>query len=625
MSAGGSPDYVVTTRYDVEDGPARAKIGSLASTLSDFGGKAGAALDSIADTAINAALSIGAAGIGAALLGVKVGLVDVNAKLEETQIGFATIFDMQGVANFTDSMGLAKTLMEGIRKDAQILPGEFGDFVSMAKTLSAPLLQAGQSLDGVRNMTRDTVVTAAAMGIEFQQAAREMAMALGGRVGGHNVLATRMGITAETQINGKKFHDASNVERYDFLTNAMKKATDALPAFQASWAGVTSTMADGMKRFLGNATLPLFEKMKGAVNRLNGMLDSPAAAKMAEGIGNALGIGFDWALKKTEWIAEHWDEIRRKANEFATAIGDGFAKIEPTLERIGKALFEALKDPMKILKEFIALRVGAAALSFAPQLATLGVVAGAGGAGAAAGGAEAAAAEAAGIGGAGVALALVPLVGVVDNLTRSATDGNLVMQATASSSQDLWADIKTNGKGALDLLCKGFADLWAAVRPIVDIMGVGLLLVIDGLVIAIEGVSALFAGLAGAIRGFMEFLHLAQAKEGPKLDTSFKRDGLEMPALPSAAELAAASTPAKTAEEREWDQKMDLIFAKAKAAESASKSAHGSGKTNVTVNAPLTVLSDADPERLAKSVATHIESTLMHPRKSPGFSTYLSE
>ena len=628
----GTPDYVVETVYRVDDRQAVRAVGSTAravemgtAALESFGGMASGALASIESFAAGTIMGLGAAGVAGAVMGVKTGLVDVNAKLEDVSIGFATIFNMMGAtSSFENGLTAAKGLMSEIRDDAAALPGEFGDFVQMAQTLAAPLIQAGKGLEDIRQLTRKTVVAAAAMGVEYQQASREMAMLLEGHAGGHNVLGMRLGITHSTQVNGKDFNKASEAERFDFISKALKKADDSLPAFQKSWAGLTSTMTDDAKRLLGAATLPLFEQIKGNLQHVNDFLESPRAMMWAERVGEGLGEAFDYMTGRVEWIGAHWAEISTDAKAWATAIYSAFERIEPIIVRIAKFIGKELQNPEKALHDYVALKISLAAMSNAGGIVRTGTSLAEmfGGSGAAAGaGGEAGAAAAAGgaMASTPAAIALVALAGAVDVTTRSAEGLTPVLGSMIEMGNWYWQGIKDHWASAGEGLMQGFKDLWEAVRPLIDALGTGLLIVVDALAVALDGLVQIFAGLASAIRWVTDKIGLSRAESYVAPNSPVELDLGTSVVMPRthATDYDPDSSGISPEQQAKFDMEAMKILAK-------SKALGGSGKTTVNVNAPLTLLSDADPERLAIKVASHIGDKIRNPTRDYSFTSYLT-
>ncbi len=603
--------YEVKTVYSAENrasGPTNQaaasadKASSAFAGLGKFASSAGSAMDSMATKLFAVGAGMAAIAGAGAIAAIKVGLVDVNARLETTQIGFATVFNTLGAAgSFQSGMGMAKELMGQIRQDAAALPGEFQDFVGMAQTLTSPLINAGKGMADIRNMTRDTVVSAAALGVHYDQAAREMAQLVEGHAGGHNVLGLRMGITAQTQVNGKDFNKASASDRMDFLQKAMAKAKDSLPAFQRSWDGLTSTLSDNMKTLLGKTTAPLFERIKGSLWSIvgdGGLLEKNQ--KRLDDLASAIGAGlvraYDYAEGKVQYIAAHWDGIWSTTQRWGSFLRNTLTAVLPIATKIGGALGHALQDPQHLVKSLVALRMGLGAMSMAPGIA--GAFSGGGAAAGAVGAVGAGAAVAV------LAVAAVGAAGVLDVLSRKQEDasGNADRAIIQTGHRFAGETGKLLGKLGKDLMQMG-ENLWAAFQPVVDLVGVVLIGAFNGLVIALDGLVVAI----GAIAGKWNDVWGSERTEDSSGD--WNRDIIMGDKIGKTSKQYQQAEEARRAAALAGDQeKMATMAAK------AAHKAGGGGKVNVQVNAPLQVLTDADPERIAKSIATIVGSHLKNPK-----------
>jgi hypothetical protein len=656
--------YRVRTVYEVESAQAHANVGKLSGAFDSLGAyadKVGGAMDAVAGRIFNVGAAMAAVAGAGAIAAVKTGLVDINAGLEDAKLGFATVFNILGNTGMSGGLALAGGLIEQIRDDAKSLPGEFQDFVSMAQNLAAPLINAGKSVEDIRDLTRDTVVAAAGLKVPFEQAAREMAMLVEGHAGGHNILGNKLGINAHTLLgNGKEFNKATDVERIAFITNKLQNAKDALPAFSKSWSGLTSTLTDSVKQLLGRATTPLFEKVKTDLERMIALTDSARARRLADSVGHELVEAHDKVVHAIDYIHDNWYRIRGFAREVHDDLISAFHIVEPIAKRLG----QELEHPSKALKELVGLRLGIGALQAgAPigshlfsmsqaasaaksagkvangakevagvsDVAAYGIgglskvnhetdmavhLAGGGGlfdAGAplglpgipvAAGGGEAAAGAAAGAAGglAAVSIAALAAVGAIDVLANSGKEAGLLVYKEHQAGQDVWRDIKDNFGSAIKETTKYLSDLWAVLQPVADVLGIALLGAIDGVAYAFRALTWPMRTLASAIRSVISMIPGFSSKDG---------DGNEVHSVGDVMQNKKQWVPKEISRD-----KLDAELAAIDALNAASKKMPGAGKVNVTVNAPLTVLSDADPERLAKKVAYEINDKMRNALSS---------
>lgn len=711
----GAADYTVVTAYRIDD-QATNKASGIADSIGK--GLAGAASSAAAafDSVISKVMALGAAGASmaaaGAIYGIKKGLVDVNANLEDSRIGFATLFNMFGASNgMEQGLRMSGELVEGIRKDAQILPGEFQDFVGVAQTLTSPMLQMGKGLIDIRNLTKDTVVAAAALKLPFDMAGREMTELISKGMTLHNTLGRSLGFKKDDVLkSGTTFNLGTDAERLEFITEKLKNAKESLPYLARSWGGLTSTMVDGMKALLGKATLPLFERIKDTVGGINDLLSGDKAMAIADAVGKYLVNAYDWIGKKTEWIGAHWGEIAQSATKFGHEIHDAFEKAWPIIEKIANLLGEKLKDPGKLIQQLAMLRGGLGLAQMAPgmaggvgQFAKLmgGADAGAGGTiakttaeklgatgfgsfkkaaaseGAAlgthsadmanhiqwggnmlgadapmlvnpllagGGAAESAGGAAAVAGGAGAeglglglgavgaaavvaAAALVALGGAVDVATVNTQSQSGVLAWMGEIGQAMWGDLKKNFGGMWDDLKNFFADFMVLIRPIADILGVVLIAAVDGVVYGLRLLLAPMEALGWAIAWLVKKIPgYGNTSLGAGMGTV---DGIQSREQLAAAEKLQDEADANIkkmgllGEQR--SQKQDNEDAKMRQAALAKGALHGKGQTVVNVNAPITINSSDDPERVAMRVASHIEGSLRNPKRATGYTSMLQE
>lgn len=354
----------------------------LATGLGRVGSVVGSTIDQLAR------LGAGALAAGAALGGalafneVRTGLVNVNAELEQAKLGIASTFNMLGGSDsFAGGLDLAGQLIGKIREDAAALPGEFRDFVGIAGVLTPDLLNAGKSVQEIRDLTRQTAIAAASVGVNFDQAGREMAQLLEGHAGGHNVLGSRLGITTSTKVGGKDFNEASAQERFAFLQTKLARGDQSLPAFEKSWAGVTSTLSDYRHQLQGIVTGPLFDKMKGSLLDVSKYYTEHRSLihQIAGDVGQKIGGAWDYvdgigrkiphALSEVHYW---WFGIRGQVFETAHAIEHGIGGAIDRLRPLARFLGHELEHPGKLLKEIAALRIGAAAMQGLPGAVSLG-------------------------------------------------------------------------------------------------------------------------------------------------------------------------------------------------------------------------------------------------------------
>lgn len=638
------PAYVVRVQYRVDDGASGPiqQIGEKSKKAAESGSKMGSVFSGVADRISGAfdavvskvAMGATAAAAAAAIAGakmIKTG-ISVNAQLEDSSMAFASMFNMFGVtSSFEAGLSPAKKLIEGIRKDAADLPGEFQDFVSMAQNITPSMMRLGKSVADVRSNVSLLAVTAASVGLKgkagFEQAANEYAELLSGRAGTHNKLGVRLGIDTHTKVGGLEFNKADAQKRYDFLQEMLKRGGAGKEAFGRSWGGMTSTLSDNFKSSMGRVTAPLMDRMKETMGRFLGLSDAHAKdiGAIENIVASKLVSAYDWLEKKTISMVKHWRDIASVAQATGHTIGKIYDKVAPIVGGAAKAIYE---NPSDTLTALVGARAGMSAMSYAVPAATT------------AGGALAGAATA----GAGVAVSLA----LIDNVGGSVSRFADILRSWGSTFMTIFDGLFGKGtlfrdilggigavlifindvallpfKLQLDLvgaILKGINSLWQALKD--ELFGV------DG---ALRSVGDAFTTAWNAITSFVSAVRniaMPDGNEGPGKSLIEWRDlflerQLFAPArdyknamnygMPIAmALMGAASSGGQSQSEKSLDE-----------LKSTMKGMAGSGKTNVTVNAPLTVLSDADPDRIAKGVAVHVRATLQAPLRSITGRNYL--
>lgn len=670
--------YQVDVRYVASDHASGAieKIGRSArgagvglDSLHGIVGEVTAGFDKLA----SAALTVGTIGFGAALTGgimaVKTGLTGFNSVVESSQIAFAGLFRMFGAApNVEVGLGAAKKLTSEIYKDAAALPGEFTDFVDIAQTLASPLLHAGRGIEEIRDMTRQTAIAAAMTNVPFSVAGREMTMMLEGWVTRQNVLARHLGISAKSvDAMGRTFKDMTTAQRIDFINERLKTSAELLPLYEKSWQGLTTTLISSVKSLLGRATLPLFDALKKDFADMITFLDSGRAKDAADEAGGVLLAIHDKIRAGVEWIGAHWSEIKDDAVNFARQIADAFERVWPLVQRIGGYLAQQAKDPAGFLEKMLLVRGTLGALSFATSPTGISMASklfgGGGGAAAVSAGGKAitnvsqygivakseadiaaeaafggqtgiAAAAPAAEGGAGglaaassaagpLAVALIALIGAVDTVTMSEEEHNSTLHWMGNAGKEMWREVRDNFGAMWGELKVMFEDIWASARPLVDLMGIALFGAIDGLIYVVRAAIWPFKALARAIRWVLSKIPGSGVSEGgAELTPGTGAVGLDVAG-------GAGGKLGKAAGRQQKELKAvglwsENIGEQAEVLADAQKKMGGAGKTNITNRIFFSILSEQDPERLARSVATHLDRELKRPRRPLGSGTFVS-
>lgn len=640
-------EYAVRIQYKVDDGAsgpidkiadkakrvtrekekANATAGMLADTIRTLGSFATGAFDSVVSGAAKGSVALAGMAAVATAGAIKTG-ISVNAAVEDSTISFASIFRMFDVTkNFDEGLAPAKDLIAGIRKDAAALPGEFQDFVDMSQTIMPAMLGMGKSVADVRTNVSQLAAAAASVGLKgkqgFAQAAREYAELLEGRAGTHNLLGLKMGITAHSKVGGVDFNKTSGAARYDFVQESLKKAGEALPAFEKSWSGLTSTLADNFKAFLGRATAPLMDRMKVSIDRFSKFFES-RSGDAADRVADALVAAYDWAERKTLRIASHWSEIKSAGQSLERSFEKVYGYVSPLVDKIGGLASKAFANPGAALGDALALRAGVGILGGAAPEAM-----------AASGGAVAA--------GAGVAAAAVG-VALIDDVGGSVNRTGTILNGWWTGLLGLFDSAASKGAFLRDALGGiGAVILWG-----MDVAFTPFRILIGGATLALQGLNAVWDKLkegasevynemwgvkeivdtvSGAIGGFTSNLsYLWKQLKGMISDnTNYGANTFTTAKEQADFQIDASRKAAGVFENFGFLNYGGGGSKNLAELKGSMKAAGGKGATNINVNAPITVLAESDPDRLVAKVGTHLERVLRAPTRSIAARSFMDQ
>ncbi len=588
------------------------------SSMMDLGaGAAGAftgAIERVGTLVAHVGMLGAAAGVGI----ITAGVVKFNNELEKTQISLGAIFNANDQSDsFGEGMELAGSAMKKMRQDAKELPGEFADLANILKDISVPGFQGGADIAGLEKMAAKTMATAAVMGIPMEQAGREMAMLMEGRAGAHNVLGMRLaGLGGD---KAKAFNKQSDEKKLETLNTALDKYAPSIDAFKHSYEGLSSSFVDNAKHFVSTATLPLFEKVKGTLEKVNAWFDENESRVdlWAKIIGTKLGEAWDIGVEK---VKQWYPAVEQFAiNAYGTLSGI-WEKIGPSVERFGAALQDALRDPgtidklIRLAEVYAAIKIGGVALDF---------MGGASGAGALAGGAGGL--MRAGAGAAGGALAESYTGAAMGAASMGATPGVAMLlggAATAGAALAALGGVALAADQGMKLYDEVTRDMGASAKAQYT-MGMG----------AAEGIGTLKDASFEAYR----MLHILQnegegtaaaaleAKIGLMETADAARHAANM--MDTIGESVSKDVMAKLAV-NDLHPFLDLSGGAGQAdtpgkGRHAHKTGggHGGGGTHIA-KVEITVAGNADPSRVAVAVLGKLQDLQRHPRSSRDVTNY---
>lgn len=588
-----------------------AKVGGLAShanaassamsSLGSLGASVGASIASHMATAIDkverlgmAALKIGGAGV---LAGAAYGVASLNNELEKSQISLATILTMNGQnATFEGGFARAGGLMKELRSDAAALPGEFKDLTGMFNAMAVPGFQAGMDPEKLRAFSSEAMAAAAALGVPFEQAGREMAMLMEGRAGSHNVFGMLLGGFGGDVA--KAFNKQSAGDRVKELQGILDSPAihGAIDRYKNSFDGVTSTLRDNLKRVAGMATQPLFERVKTDLAKVNDWFDANQGKveRFANVVGGKLVAAWDFVASKLSWVGAHIDGISAAIEKLVTGenirkLGLGFAAM--SLAKLGLNV-----GPGIIGTAFKAAGLGMQAMPAAAAGAEAPAAA------VAAGGATAVSLAAGAAAATTLIMALTAAWGAMDVLSDSSNKYHAIAAQNASLIEQNIGSL-TNTTHGMGKAAKEVVD-WAGAFAINNIAGITMLL---------KGANNALGEL-GSVAGAA-----AQALAGPI--------GALYGLISAASAFTSAATPKKTglvagynavAKPGELDLPPDLPLEQRQTQKPKPAGGGGGGGGQHIQKVEIVVTSNQDPSRIARLTLAALQDIQRNPKTSQG-------
>ncbi len=245
--------------------------------------------------------------------------IKYTSALEGTKIGLSTIMSAVENVPWDKAVTMASDAFERIKKMSITAPGSAQDMFGIFNGIIGPIRAAGAPLEKVYTITNDTMLAAAALGVDFQQASRDINMMARG-VAGVDVktfsLLHSMGAIKETTEEWNKSLTAG--QRVEKLGAALHQFAGSGEAFGHSWAGVMSTfqgLTDELKR---TTFTPIMKAVAKSVEGLNDVMTNHA---------DRIAKSFDWLgismvrVWNSTLGALNWDQVMIKFERGAVVVG----------------------------------------------------------------------------------------------------------------------------------------------------------------------------------------------------------------------------------------------------------------------------------------------------------------
>lgn len=229
----------------------------------------------VLSTGLKAAFATAAVGGAAAMGGIMKGIAS-NAQFEDFQTRFESIYGT--IEGIQDPVASAKAHIQDLSTFAATTPFELPQVTKASQLL---LTFGGVALDTEENLTR-VGNAAAASGqsideVAFWYGRAYNAIQAGQPFGEAAMRLQEMGILggdARLQIEALQQSGASSGEVWSAFADGLNAPNDAMEKLGKTWNGLMSTMGDTIDMSLRNATAPLFNILKPALESALGWLSS---------------------------------------------------------------------------------------------------------------------------------------------------------------------------------------------------------------------------------------------------------------------------------------------------------------------------------------------------------------
>ena len=467
---------------------------------------------SLAGGLVRSLVSLGAGYIGfhAISSGIRTaigGMLEFNNQVESTRIGMQTILSAVDGISFDAAGESADRIFRQLQDDAITSIATGQDLAQIFSGIVGPIRAAGGELEQVRQITLQTATAAAAAGVDFAQAQRDINLMVQGTAGmDTRLFAVLRSMGRITQSTEEWNQQLTAGERIAAIQEALSAFEPGGAAFGQSMQGLVATFKGLLQAFGRAFSGPAFERIKAALSDVNDFLitnrDRIEAFLVTAGerLAQALDLIFDRAAEGFQFVIDHWDQISNRMQELGTVLREQ----APHIARMAAAM-GAISTLRTVLAPI--LTVISSVMSMFEGGGLLAGLFGGGEAAAAAGGAGAGAAEA---GAAGASAALGPLVAAL-----AAFAGVAVVVATwwddfLAAFQALIPMLEPMGR---DIMAIGMA-LWEILRPILKIIGTTILVTVvptlmlmltalRGLLIVLRVLVEVLAWVASAIEEYL--------------------------------------------------------------------------------------------------------------------------
>ena len=500
-----SSTYDVIARFRVDAAGATRSLSGLQASLRTIQGSLGGTQSAFGGM-FRSMVGIGAGYLGFQAISGAIRMatsdaIQFQSELEGTRIGIQSILGAVEGTGFAGAADQASDAWNRLSLDALRSTATTQQLFQIFGGMVGPMRNAGTEMERIYGITNNTVAAANALGVDFNQANRDIGAMVRGTAGVDVKLFSMLRSTGAITQNTEEFNALLAPERINVLEAALSQFADASAAYGMSFAGLSSSLADFYQHFRSSFTGPIFDAIKTIMKSILDVLivtegTETKLSDLTNNIDNRLGLfgehmaasllrGFDAIKRTVVFVAANWDSIVAKIQMVASVLKAAFIGAAATslAKALAGGIVGGLSRVVGLMATMAEIRMGLTAASVASAAGTAGLggtvaVAGLGPLGAAVAMITpvlpvlAAAAAA-------IALVGVAIGGVVLLFKTNSDEMLAVAQPIIRNMGDVWVSVKAIGDA-----------LWKVFRPILRIIGA----------LVVGTLSPAFAALSGLLR-----------------------------------------------------------------------------------------------------------------------------
>jgi hypothetical protein len=358
--------------------------GTIAGTQSAFGGM----VTSIAGIAAG---YVGFQAITGAIRSATFEAIGFQAELEATRIGLQSVLGAVEGTGFAGAADMASDAYQRLSMDALRSTATTSQLFGIYSSIVGPLRNAGTEMERVYGITNNTVAAASALGVDFEQAQRDIGAMIRGAAGVDVKLFSMLTSTGAIRENTAAFNAMTQPERIATLERALGSFSEAAGAYGDSFAGLSSSLTDFYQHFRSAAMAPVFEAMKtimksildvlvvtnGAttsISQFSQDMDARLGA-FGERIAQGMLAAFERIKSVIAYVQSHWSEIVGMAQTTARILKAAFLGAAATslARALAGGVFGGLSNVVGLMATMAEVKAGLGAASLASAAGTAGI------------------------------------------------------------------------------------------------------------------------------------------------------------------------------------------------------------------------------------------------------------